>query len=130
MSESNFREMCAELVDALENARRIIHGGDGTLHIDTAEPVLRRAYGLLATLPPGPLRPIPVSERLPEAEDCLGRPTESYDAGWCWVYVYESWSFSPVVFPMPHSAQPRVLLNRGTTHWLPANAIPFPEVAQ
>ena len=39
---------CAELVDALENARRIIHGGDGTLHIDTAEPVLRRAYALLA----------------------------------------------------------------------------------
>ena len=43
---------CAELVDALENARRIIHGGDGTLHIDTAEPVLRRAYALLAQLAP------------------------------------------------------------------------------
>lgn len=45
---------CAELVDALENARRIIHGGDGTLHIDTAEPVLRRAYALLAQSTPEP----------------------------------------------------------------------------
>ena len=45
---------CAELVDALENARRIIHGGDGTLHIGTAEPVLRRAYALLAQLAPEP----------------------------------------------------------------------------
>jgi hypothetical protein len=40
--------MCAELVDALENARRIIDGADGTLHINTAEFVLRRARALLA----------------------------------------------------------------------------------
>ena len=128
MSESNFREMCAELVDALENARRIIHHEDGTLHIDTAEPVLRRAYALLATPPPEPLRPIPVSERLPGAEVCVGRPTEGSDAGWCWCYAYESWSLSAVLFPMPHPDQPRVLLNRGTTHWLPSNALPLPEV--
>lgn len=42
-----FRAMCAELVDALENARRIIEGADGTLHINTAEFVLRRAHDLL-----------------------------------------------------------------------------------
>ena len=84
----------------------------------------------LATPPPEPLRPIPVSERLPRAEDCSGRPTEKSDAGWCWCYAYESWSFSPVLFPMPHPDQPRVLLNRGTTHWLPSNALPLPEVTQ
>tara|TARA_R110000868_G_scaffold394914_2_gene666390 strand:- start:33 stop:740 length:708 start_codon:yes stop_codon:yes gene_type:complete len=47
MTTPDFRAQCSELVDALENARRIIRGGDGTLHIDTAEPVLRRAYALL-----------------------------------------------------------------------------------
>jgi hypothetical protein len=44
---TDFRAMCAELVDALENARRIIDGADGTLHINTAEFVLRRARALL-----------------------------------------------------------------------------------
>ena len=124
MSESNFRELCAELVDELEDWISC----DDEDEIVDAHALIDRARAALATPPPEPLRPIPVSERLPEAKDCLGRPTESYDAGWCWVYVYESWSFSPVVFPMPHSAQPRVLLNRGTTHWLPANALPNPEV--
>ena len=33
---TDFRALCAELVDALENARRIIDGADGTLHINTA----------------------------------------------------------------------------------------------
>lgn len=44
---TDYRAMCAELVDALENARRIIDGADGTLHINTAEFVLRRARALL-----------------------------------------------------------------------------------
>ena len=54
MTNAELRAQCAELVDALENARRIIRGGDGTLHIDTAEPVLRRAYALLAQSTPEP----------------------------------------------------------------------------
>ena len=45
---NDYRALCAELVDALENARRIIEGADGTLHINTAEFVLRRARALLA----------------------------------------------------------------------------------
>ena len=45
---TDYRAMCAELVDALENARRIIDGADGTLHINTAEFVLRRARALEA----------------------------------------------------------------------------------
>ena len=44
---TDFRALCAELVDALENARRIIDGADGTLHINTAEFVLTRARALL-----------------------------------------------------------------------------------
>jgi hypothetical protein len=55
---TDYRAMCAELVDALENARRIIDGADGTLHINTAEFVLRRARALLAQPEPeGPVGP-------------------------------------------------------------------------
>ena len=122
MSQPNFRALCADLVNEL-HGYKALHPEHGTDLIDLA-------CRELATPPPEPLRPIPVSERLPGERDCIVMPTESSDAGWCWVYTYESWSFSPVVFPMPHLAQPRVLLNRGTTHWLPSNAIPLPEVTQ
>lgn len=46
MTNPDFRALCSELVDALENARRIIQHEDGTLHINTAEFVLRRARAL------------------------------------------------------------------------------------
>ena len=48
MNNPDYRALCAELVDSLENARRIIQHADGTLHINTAEFVLRRARALLA----------------------------------------------------------------------------------
>ena len=54
--------MCAELVDALENARRIIDGADGTLHINTAEFVLRRARALLDQPTPQPVAVAPYRE--------------------------------------------------------------------
>jgi hypothetical protein len=47
----DYKALCAELVEALENARRIIHREDGTLHINTAEFVLRRARAALAAEP-------------------------------------------------------------------------------
>jgi hypothetical protein len=66
MPETNFRALCAELVESLENARRIIQGADGTLHINTAEFVLRRARAALAQ--PEPVAPKPVVDysRVPE----------------------------------------------------------------
>jgi hypothetical protein len=45
---ANFRALCAELADALDNAIRIIYCEDGTLHISTAKPVLQRARAALA----------------------------------------------------------------------------------
>ena len=48
MPDPDYRALCAELVESLENARRIIQGADGTLHINTAEFVLRRARAALA----------------------------------------------------------------------------------
>jgi hypothetical protein len=56
-----YREMCAELIDSLENARRIIDGVGGTLHINTAEFVLRRAHALMD-------QPVPQSTELTDEE--------------------------------------------------------------
>jgi hypothetical protein len=49
---TDYRALCAELVKSLENARRIIQGADGTLHINTAEFVLRRARAALSQAEP------------------------------------------------------------------------------
>jgi len=78
----DFRELCAELVDSLENARRIIQGGDGTLHINTAEFVLRRARSALATQPPEP----PTDEEIKDwAATTLGASQGNPGAfGWGW----------------------------------------------
>ena len=75
----------------------------------------------IATPPPEPLRPIPVSERLPEAGDC---DTD----GSCWVHQPdESWPESPEWKLMRNKYVSTIY---GSTHWLPYNAIPFPEVTQ
>jgi hypothetical protein len=63
---------------------------------------------------------IPVSERLPAPKDCLGRPTEASDGGWCWVYFSsaELWRFTCVIthelYEVTHVHMPP-----GATHWLP-----------
>lgn len=86
---------------------------------------LRRAANPLEQHHP---TPVPVSERLPEARDCLGRPTEASDAGWCWTYsdASERWSFQAVVFPRSHPNPPLVTLKPSVTHWLPHYALPLP----
>jgi hypothetical protein len=45
---ADFRAMCAELLEALENAIRVIYHEDGTKHISTANPVITRARAALA----------------------------------------------------------------------------------
>lgn len=67
--------------------------------------------------PPEPLRPIPLSERLPGPEDCLFNPGATI--GSCWIFNpiegaggIAWWSFEPLEW------------NESGTHWLPANAIP------
>jgi hypothetical protein len=54
MPDPDYKALCAELVESLENARRVIQGADGTLHINTAEFVLRRANAALAQPKPAP----------------------------------------------------------------------------
>ena len=64
--------------------------------------------------------PIPLSERKPWSEHCLGRPTESSDAGWLWLWfpAAERWQFCAVF----HRYPARVEIPIGATHWLPSSA--------
>ena len=92
-TSSDFRALCAELaVDLEEWMVATDHRPPSSVEL------LNRARAELATPPPEPVAPIPVSERLPGPEDLDPN-------GRCWVYQNE----------------------KSTTHWLPANALPFPE---
>ena len=51
----DFRELCSELLEALENAIRVVYGEDGTKHISTADAVITKADTALAQpKPQGP----------------------------------------------------------------------------
>ena len=73
------------------------------------------------------IEPVPVTERMPSASDCIGRPTERADAGFCWVWTpaYTRWTLRAVVFPRPYPDPPHVTIPAACTHWLPHWAIPM-----
>jgi len=52
----DFRSLCAELLEALENAIRIIYNEDGTKHISTADFVIAKADAALARPKPPNLK--------------------------------------------------------------------------
>lgn len=52
MNDPNFRALCAELLEALKNAIRVVYREDGTQHISTADDVIARADAALAAEPP------------------------------------------------------------------------------
>ena len=149
--------MCAELIDALENARRIIEGADGTLHINTAEFVLRRARALLALPTPQPPADGEVAELVAElrgkarvlesqaypqiaeiitrAADLLERPTHQPVAvserlpgpEHCTARGF-CWVFYKGYATW--TLEPPLGQNgkhTGYTHWLPSSALPTPE---
>ena len=69
---------------------------------------------------------VAVTDRLPKAGDCLGRPTESSDAGWCWLFHKCRWLFVPVVYPHPFFSEPIIRMPVGVTHWARHDAFPLP----
>lgn len=52
---TDYRALCVELLEALENAIRVIHHEDGTRHISTADAVIAKADAALAQ--PEPVGP-------------------------------------------------------------------------
>ncbi len=75
-----------------------------------------------------PLKPVPVSERLPGAEDCGPWPDEPDAVHWCWFGsdTYGAWLWEQ------RSAGEHTYRHLFYTHWLPAGALPLPtsEVAE
>ncbi len=115
---TDFRALCAELLDALENAIGVIYGKGGTKHISTADAVITKADAALSQPEPqGPtgrpaVEPVPVSERLPGPEDCDGD-----GRCWWWDEDDDMWRLS--------EHRPCILC---CTHWQPHWALPVPGV--
>ena len=116
---TDFRTLCAELACSVE---LLLEMRDSARPMQITEDRLKRACAALATPPPEPLRPIPVSERLPEAEECVD------ELCWLWepdINGHEDlghWTLAHTHWVTD--------VNTDATHWLPYNAIPFPEVTQ
>ena len=70
------------------------------------------------------LVPVSVSERLPGPSDCAPWPKDSDASAWCWVGTDEDggWEWEQ------RSAGCLVMFPDSFTHWLPAHALPLPEV--
>jgi len=48
LTPTDWRALCAELLEALENAIRVVYNEDGTKHISTADPTIAKADAALA----------------------------------------------------------------------------------
>ena len=130
---TNFRAMCAELVDAyvrgnnlaesIFRARTLLDqpvaegptnetpweiNDDDFLLFSPANAMASQAQKRSRRGRPTP-QPVAVSERLPGPEDCL-------DEGWAW-FFNKRIGWRQAVLPV----------SPGYTHWLPANALPTPE---
>ena len=68
--------------------------------------------------------PIPVSERLPGPEDCVPHP-RTKRGNWCWGFVRCE---VPLTRPARWMLMCMEVVEMEATHWLPAHALPLPEV--
>ena len=84
---------------------------------------LDRAAELLQRL--NPPQPVPVSERLPGPGDCTTNPRTG-EGQWCWGWVQHD--------PIPYSGRWRMIRREWLVDevkaWLPAHALPLPEVGE
>ena len=85
---------------------------------------LTRAADLLQRL--NPPQPVPVSERLPGPSECAPWPKDSDASVWCWVGTDQDdgWNWEQ------RSAGCLAMFPDDFTHWLPAHALPLPEVGE
>ena len=112
------------LIDEIDEAR--------LGQIDLVRAALER-WDRPATSPPEPLRPIPVSERLPEAGDCAPWPSKPKATPWCWAgrRFDHGWEWAQIsMLGLSANSLSWCFAGGAWSHWLPANTIPFPEVTQ
>ena len=104
---TDFRALCAKLLQGLDENRHPEVRYPGHLRL-----VMGRARAALAEPEPPAVAPIPVSERSPNEEDCD-------EKGRCWHAFLlcgdPTWTLDD------YNCIPRL----GSTHWLPANALPL-----
>ena len=128
MAEPNFRALAQELFDQLSAYDECHDEEEVSQHWNytNCNELLHRARTDLATPPPEPLRPIPVSERLPEAGEWVWH---CYTGVRFWEHgrYYSRQKSQPARHWFFIGDGPE---SQPATHWLPANAIPFPEVTQ
>jgi len=68
--------------------------------------------------------PIPVDERLPEPENCVPHP-RTKRGNWCWGFERCDVSLArPARWRLMHMEA----VEMESSHWLPAHALPLPEV--
>lgn len=75
------------------------------------------------------LEPVPVSERLPGAEDCAPWPGEPDATPWAWAgkCVDDSWEWTQLsMLGMSSDIFARFIAGGGWTYWLPHHALPIP----
>jgi|GEM_PF-3147919 len=113
MTTPDFRTLCAELLQPLAE-----YDGANPYHEHRALITRARAALLQELSAPAPVVvPVPVSERLPEPEECTAQ-------GWCWVLYrnFATWTLEP---PLGQDGK-----HTFYTHWLPAHAIPLPQAGE
>jgi hypothetical protein len=106
---TDYRALCAELLDALENAIGVIYGEDGTKHISTADAVITKADAALAQPEPeGPTLDcdeidVPVWHR----GDDFHVYKEGYTSGWAeGVSAAAARYAHPTIKPVPVAERP------------------------
>jgi hypothetical protein len=88
---------------------------------DRVAEIADAAIEAIRAMPAPAPAPVAVSERRPEAKDCLFN--EGATIGKCWCFNPQLggvpwWSFEPLEWA------------EDATHWLPCNAIPLPQVGE
>jgi len=117
---TDFRALCEELTTTLE------YTWDGR-RPKVIQELIERARAVLACYGTPAIQPVPVSERLPDPEEC-----DAEGGCWWWNPGYEEDDF---IFPDGWILlNPKWAVGRRDsddsliyTHWLPANALPTPE---
>jgi hypothetical protein len=135
---TDFRALCAELADSLEDWLSSNSIGGISLDDGTDVELINRARTVLAQREPqGPtgrpaIEPVPVAERLPGPEDCDAE-------GRCWLLTvdddYPQWRLHSIqgaqsggyMIWVPVDSDGAMVDCFYTSHWLPAHALPVPQ---
>ena len=97
---TDVRDLISRMADELDYYRQLLTDDRREVHALAVE---ARAAALLEQRHP---TPVPVSERLPGAEDCN-------EMGQCWWFDAELWCLD--------------IYDHEYTHWLPHHALPVPQ---